>query len=263
MFDDIPSYVARHWVLEKIGTADIPANLNLNPQMDVDESPVGEVYRYTVEGEATSSRLRKEWEDWYLERRFKAVRGVVDSTGFGGPTKVYWVELDPNKMKALNISVPQVESAINSSNGSTGGSYIVRNGQNYMVRGIGLLRSVEDIENIVLASSKEGPPILMKNIASVSIGDKIRLGQVGKDDDDDVVEGIVLMRRGENPSRAVDNILAAWDSIQAGLPPGMKMVPLYDRTALVRKTSETIGHNAGRRNFSGCCHSDALSISNS
>jgi cobalt-zinc-cadmium resistance protein CzcA len=249
VFDDIPSYVARHWVLEKIGAADIPPSLNLSPQLDVDESPVGEIYRYMVEGQATSSRLRKEWEDWYLERRFKAVGGVVDSTGFGGPTKVYWVELDPDRMKALNISVAQVESAINSSNGSTGGSYIVRNGQNYMVRGIGLLRSVEDIENIVLSSSKEGPPILMKNIASVSIGDKIRLGQVGKDDDDDAVEGIILMRRGENPSRAVDNILAAWDDIQAGLPPGMKMVPLYDRTALVRKTSETIGHNVAEGIF--------------
>jgi cobalt-zinc-cadmium resistance protein CzcA len=249
VFDDIPSNVARHWVLEKIGAADIPSNLNLNPQLDVDESPVGEIYRYTVEGKATSSRLRKEWEDWYLERRFKAVRGVVDSTGFGGPTKAYWVELDPNKMKALNISVSQVESAITSSNGSTGGSYIVRNGQNYMVRGIGLLRSVEDIENIVLASSKDGPPILMKNIASVSVGDRTRLGQVGKGDEDDAVEGILLMRRGENPSRAVDNILAAWNDVQAGLPAGMKMVPLYDRTALVRKTSETIGRNVAEGIF--------------
>ncbi len=249
VFDDIPSYIARHWVMEKIGAADIPPSLNLQPQLDADESPVGEVYRYTVEGEAYSSQLRKEWEDWYLERKFKSIRGIVDSTGFGGPTKVYWVEVDPAKMKSLNISIAQVESAINSSNGSTGGSYIVRNGQNYMVRGIGLLRSVEDIENIVLASSKEGPPILMKNIATVSVGNRVRLGQVGKNDDDDVVEGIVLMRRGENPSRAVDNIKEAWDDIQAGLPPGMKLAPLYDRTALVRKTSETIGRNVAEGIF--------------
>jgi cobalt-zinc-cadmium resistance protein CzcA len=239
--DEIPSNVARHWVLEKINSADIPQNVQ--PQLDPDASPVGEIYRYTVEGNDYSPRQKKEWEDWYLERKFKAVHGVVDSTGFGGPTKVYMVELDPNLMKALNISLSQVETAISSSNGSTGGSYIVRNGQNYMVRGIGLLRSVEDIENVVLASEKEGPPILVKNIATVSIGDKVRLGQVGKNEDDDVVEGIVLMRRGENPSRAVDNILAAWNDIQAGLPPGMRLAPLYDRTALVRKTSETIGHN--------------------
>ena len=245
VFEDIPSYVARHWVLEKIGTAAIPANVT--PSLDVDESPVGEVFRYTVEdltpNHEYSSRARKEWEDWYLERKFKSVPGIVDSTGFGGPTRVYWVELDPNKMKALNITVPAVENAITSSNGSTGGSFIVRNGQNYMVRGIGLLRSVEDIENVVLASTKEGPPILVKNIAKVSLGDRVRLGQVGKDDDDDVVEGIVLMRRGENPSRAVDAINAAWDDIQSGLPPGMRMKRLYDRTALVRRTSETIGHN--------------------
>src|SRR5271168_3972962 len=106
-FDDaIASNIARHWVLEKIGAADIPTGIS--PQLDPDASPVGEVFRYTVEGYDWSSRARKEWEDWYLERKFKAVKGVVDSTGFGGPTKVYWVELDPNRMKALNISLSQV-----------------------------------------------------------------------------------------------------------------------------------------------------------
>jgi cobalt-zinc-cadmium resistance protein CzcA len=245
VFDDIPSYVARHWVLEKIGSAALPANIT--PAMDVDESPVGEVFRYTVEDKSPdhkyNTRTLKEWEDWYLERKFKSVRGIVDSTGFGGPTRVFWVELDPNKMKAVNITVPIVENAITSSNGSTGGSFIVRNGQNYMVRGIGLLRSVADIENVVLASNKEGTPILVKNVAQVSMGDRVRLGQVGLNDNDDVVEGVVLMRRGENPSRAVDAIQEAMPEIQEGLPPGMQLVPLYDRTALVRRTSETIGHN--------------------
>ena len=251
VFEDIPSYVARHWVLEKIGAAALPQNIT--PNLDVDESPVGEVFRYTVEdktpGKELDSRTRKEWQDWYLERKFKSVRGIVGATGFGGPTRVFWVELDPNKMKALNITVPTVESAITSSNGSTGGNFIIRNGQNYMVRGIGLLRSVKDIENVVLDSNKEGPPILVKNIATVSIGDRVRLGQVGMDDDDDVVEGIVLMRRGENPSNAVDAIKEAWSEIQAGLPAGMQLTPLYDRTALVRKTSETIGHNVAEGIF--------------
>ncbi len=245
--DNISSNVARHWVLEKITSADIPTNIQ--PQLDPDASPVGEVFRYTLEGKDWSSQARKEWEDWYLERKFKAVHGVVDSTGFGGPTKVFWVELDPDQMKAQNISLSQVENAITSSNGSTGGSYIVRNGQNYMVRGIGLLRSVDDIENVVLASNKEGPPILVKNVARVSVGNKTRLGQVGKNEDDDAVEGIVLMRRGENPSVAVNHIMAAWKDIQNGLPPGMKLVPLYDRTALVRKTTETIGHNVAEGIF--------------
>jgi cobalt-zinc-cadmium resistance protein CzcA len=246
VFEDIPSNVARHWVLEKIGAADIPSNIT--PQLDVDESPVGEVFRYTVEGSQWSSRARKEWEDWYLQRKFKSVNGVVDSTGFGGPTKVYWIELDPDRMKALNISMTQIENAVSSSNASTGGSFIIRNGQDYMVRGIGLLRSVEDIEHVVVSSSKEGPPILMSDVAKVSIGNKIRLGQVGKTDpqghdDDDAVEGIILMRRGENPSTVVDRIKTVWGTIQQGLPPGMQLTPLYDRTALVRKTSETIGHN--------------------
>lgn len=239
--DEVTSQIARHWVLEKIGAANIPSTVQ--PQLDVDESPVGEIYRYTVEGNAYSPRKRKEWEDWYLERRFKAVSGVVDSTGFGGPTRVYLVELDPNLMKAENITLSTVENAITSANGSTGGSFIIRNGQNYMVRGMGLLKDNQDIENVVLNSNKEGPPILLKHVAKVTTGSKIRLGQVGKNDDDDAVEGIVLMRRGENPSRVVDRIYEAWKDIQEGLPPGMRLVSLYDRTALVRKTQDTIGHN--------------------
>jgi cobalt-zinc-cadmium resistance protein CzcA len=247
VFADVPSNIARHWVLEKISAAQVPANVT--PQLDTDSSPVAEIFRYTVEGQDWSSRARKEWEDWYLQRKFKSISGVVDSTGFGGPTKVYWVELDPARMKALSITLSTVENAVTSSNGSTGGSFIVRNGQNFMVRGIGLLRSVADIENVVLSSNKDGPPILLKNVAKVFIGDKVRLGQVGKNDDPDAVEGIVLMRRGENPSRVVDRIKAAWKDIEDGLPPGMKLTPLYDRTALVRKTSETIGHNVAEGIF--------------
>ncbi len=239
--DEVSSNVARHWVLEKVGAAAIPSTAN--PQLDVDSSPVGEIFRYTLEGEAYSPQKRKEWQDWYLERKFKSIPGVVGSTGFGGPTRVYLVELDPVLMKSQNITLSQVENAITSSNGSTGGSFIIRNGQNYMVRGIGLLRDVQDIENVVLVARKEGPPILLKNVAKVTIGNKIRLGQCGKNQDDDAVEGVVLMRRGENPSRVMDRMQDAWKDIQAGLPPGMELKPLYDRTALVRKTSETITHN--------------------
>ncbi len=239
--DGVPSYVARQQTLEKIAQADIPSNVQ--PQLDPDESPVGEIYRYTVEGKEWSPAARKEWQDWYLERKFKSISGVVDVTGFGGPTKAYLVELDPDRLRALNLSQAQVTSAIANSNGSTGGSYIVQNGQDYMVRGLGLLHSVEDIENVVISSTDQGVPVLVKNVANVRIGERIRLGKVGKNEDDDAVEGIVLMRRGENPSYAVDNLKAAWDDIQKGLPSGMQMVPLYDRTALVRKTSETITNN--------------------
>lgn len=241
-FDDsVPSYVARQQVAEKIHQADIPSNVQ--PRLDPDASPVGEVYRYTVEGKEWSPAARKEWQDWYLDRRFKALGGVVDVTGFGGPTKAFLIELDPDRLRALNLSQAQVINAIANSNGSTGGSYIVQNGQDYMVRGLGLLQSVSDIENVVLSSSTQGIPILVKDVAKVCIGNRVRLGQVGKNEDDDAVEGIILMRRGENPSFAVDNIQQAWADIQKGLPHGMQLVPLYDRLALARKTSETISHN--------------------
>lgn len=241
--EDVPSYVGRQQVLEKISHADIPANIQ--PQLDPDESPVGEIYRYTVEGRDWSPMSRKEWQDWFLERMFKSVSGVADVTGFGGPTKTYQVEIDPLALAAEGLTQSQVASAILQANGSTGGSYIVRNDQDYMVRGLGLLRTIDDIQNVVVSSDKAGTPILVKHIASVAVGPKMRMGQVGKNDDDDAVEGIVLMRRGENPSTAVENLQESWAEIAAGLPPGMHLVPLYDRMALVRKTIETIQTNVG------------------
>jgi len=132
--DGVPSFLARQQVLEKIAAADIPANVT--PSLDPDASPVGEVYRYTVQSDRWSPMARKEWQDWYLERKFKSVKGVVDVTGFGGPTKVYQVNLDPDRLRALGLTQAQVASAITSGNGSTGGSYIIRNGQDYMVRGL-------------------------------------------------------------------------------------------------------------------------------
>lgn len=242
IFDDkIPSYVARQLVDEKINHADVPSGVE--PELDPDASPVNEVYRYTVEGREYSATARKEWQDWYLERRFKSVPGIADVSGFGGPTKAYLVEIDPDRLRALNLSQAQVMNAIANSNGSTGGSYIVQNGQNYMVRGLGLLKSTDDIGNVVISSTSQGIPILVRDVASVRIGERVRLGQVGRGNDDDVVEGIILMRRGQNPTDAIKNVKLAWDDIQKGLPPGMQMVPLYDRLSLVHKTSETITHN--------------------
>jgi cobalt-zinc-cadmium resistance protein CzcA len=242
VFDDaVDPYVARQQVLERLAQADVPDNIH--PQLDPNASPVGEVYRYTVDGANWSSMDRKEIQDWLLNRMFKSVPGIVDSTGFGGPTKTYQVELDPGRLRALGLRQSQVAQAIASSNGSTGGSYIVSNGQNHMVRGMGLLHTVSDIENVVVSSTEEGTPIRVKDVANVQIGPAIRKGQVGKNDDDDVVEGILLMRRGENPSTAIKNLMDAWPTISKSLPPGMRLEPLYDRTKLVKRTITTIGHN--------------------
>ncbi|MBX9693487.1 MAG: efflux RND transporter permease subunit, partial [Cyanobacteria bacterium] len=245
--DGVDPYTARQQVLEKISQAALPEGVH--PGLDPNASPVGEIFRYTVESKKWNAMDRKEWQDWVLDRKIKSVPGVVDVTGFGGPVKTYQVELDPDHMKALGITQEEVTNAIASANGSTGGSYIVRNNQDFMVRGMGLLGSVDDINNIVVATAEDGIPVLLKDVSDVKIAAAVRKGQVGMNEDDDVVEGIILMRRGENPSTAVDGLMKVWPDIAATLPAGMKLVPLYDRTALARRTMVTIGHNVAEGIF--------------
>ena len=232
--------VARQQVLERLAQAELPEGIK--PQLDANASPVGEVFRYTIEGEHWSSRDRKEAQDWLINRQIKSIPGIVESTGFGGPTKTYLIELDPNEMKSVGISLDEVTQAIARSNGSTGGSFIVNNNQDFMVRGIGLLSSVSDINNIVL-TTKNGIPIKVSDVAAVRVSDGMRRGQVGKNDDDDAVEGICLMQRGNNPSFTINNLNAEWPQVIASLPKGMRLEPLYDRTALVKNTMQTIGHS--------------------
>ncbi len=239
--DGVDPYSARQQVLERLTLAEVPAGVK--PELDPNASPVGEIFRYTVEGQRYSTMRRKEEQDWLLNRKIRSVPGIVDCTGFGGPTKTYQVELDPGRLQALGLTQEQVAGAIAASNGSTGGSFIIQNDQNFMVRGLGLLKTVDDIRDVVVAAGKDGVPLHVHDVAQVTIGPAVRKGQVGHDSDDDVVEGIVLMRRGENPSTAIANLRAVWGELQAALPSGMHIVPLYDRTALVTKTVNTIGHN--------------------
>lgn len=242
VFDDkADAYFARQQVLERIQHAELPEGLE--PELDPNSSPVGEVFRYTLQGKDWSSMDKKEVQDWLLSRKFKAVEGVIDSTGFGGPTKVFLVEMDPGRLTALGLSQDQVAKAISESNDSTGGSFIVNNDQRYMVRGLGLLKDATSIGNVVIAANKDGVPIRVKDLATIHVSSAVRKGQVGLNEDDDVVEGVLMMTRGENPSHVIENIRESWHEIVNQLPPGMRLVPLYDRTALVKKTMNTIGHN--------------------
>lgn len=242
VFDDhVDPYIARQQVLERIAHATVP--VGISPQLDPNASPVGEVFRYTVQGAHWSAGDCKETQEWLLNRLFKSVDGVVDSTGFGGPTRIYLVELDPGRLRALGVSQAEVAQALAKSNDSTGGSYIVSNDQRYMVRGIGLLKNIGDIGSVVISSRADGVPVRVKDVATVSVGSALRKGQVGLNSEDDVVEGILMMRRGDNPTRVVANIVGAWPDIEERLPPGMTLKPLYDRTALVKKTVGTISKN--------------------
>ncbi|MBX9722115.1 MAG: efflux RND transporter permease subunit, partial [Candidatus Obscuribacterales bacterium] len=244
--DGTPTLQARQQVLERIAQADIPNDAK--PSLDPDAGSTGEIYRFTVESKYYSPMNRKAIEDWQLERAFKQIHGVIDVISFGGPTKTFQVNIDSKKLVSYGIPLTQVFNAIQNSNGTAGGNYIENNGRAYVVRGLGLLNNLADIERIVVSSTQDGTPIRIKDIARVDIGAGLRLGQFGKTDstghdDDDAVMGIVLMRRGENPSRVVANLYKKLPEIRATLPEGIKLEKLYDRQELVDHTLETIFHN--------------------
>lgn len=235
------SFRARQQVLERIQKADLPEDVK--PELDPDASPVGEIYRYTVNSKYYDPMNIKAIEDWQLEKAFRQIPGVVDVTGFGGPIKTYQVSVNPGRLRAYNLSILDVWDAVNRSNNTTGGNYINTNGQAYIVRGLGLLNSINDLKNVVISTSANGTPICVKHVAQIAIQPGIRLGQVGKNYNDDVIQGIVLMRRGENPSNVIERLYDALPKIQASLPEGVNLIPLYDRMELIRRTLDTVSHN--------------------
>lgn len=239
--DDSVQLQNRQQVLERIAQANLPDYAQ--PSLDPDSGGIGEIYRYTLESKYFSPMSRRTLQDWQLEKIFKQIPGVIDVVSFGGPTKTFQVNIDPQKLFSYGISLPQVFQAMQNSNATTGGNYIENNGRAYVVRGMGLLSNVEDIERVVVSSTQEGIPVRIKDIATVNIGPGIRLGQFGKNDDDDSLEGIVLMRRGANASKVMERVYKKLPEIRESLPDGVKLVKLYDRQELVDHTLETVFHN--------------------
>jgi cobalt-zinc-cadmium resistance protein CzcA len=265
IFDDgTTSDVNREHVLERLSEVNLPANLV--PQMGTDWSPVGQIFWYTVESTnpAYDVMERKAIEDWSLEKAFKSVPGVVDVSSFGGPTKEYQIALDPDKLVAYGLSISQVEQQISSNNTNGGGSFIEEGQQQVNVQGLGLYTSVRDIEQTVV-KVQNGAPVRIKDIATVSQGAKIRLGQIGKSwkpytvvdgkkvyddgkvaDNPDTVEGIVLLQKGDDADPVLTGIHEEVDKLNHGiLPTGVKVVPFLDRSDLVKYTVTTVEHNLG------------------
>jgi len=241
--DGIPSKLSRPQVLERIAQANIPSDAK--PQLDSDSSSVGEIYRYTVESKYYSAMERKAIEDWDLEKAFRQIPGVIDVTSWGGPIKTYQVNVDPIRLKALGLSIDQVSQALGNANATVGANYIEKSGQAFVVRSLGLLKNIDDINKVVITSTQGGTPIRVKDVANVDIGAGVRLGQFGKNHDNDDVMGIVEMLRGENPSRVIERLYQKFPEIQKSLPHGIRLVPLYDRLQLVRETLHTVFHNLG------------------
>jgi cobalt-zinc-cadmium resistance protein CzcA len=208
-------------------------------------SAIGEIYRYRLKGPPNYSVLDlKTLQDWVLQRRFRAVPGVIDVTGWGGKTKTYELQVDFNKLVANGLTLPQVLQAVSNANINVGGNTVNIGAQSAVVRGVGLIRSIDDLNNTMVSQSG-GNPVLVKDIATVTVGEKPRLGIAGLDQDDDIVQGIVLMRRGEQSSPTITRVeqLVASINNSSILPPGVKIERIYDRKDLIDLTTHTVLHN--------------------
>ncbi len=242
----------RERVLERLAQVTLPAGVT--PQMGTDWSPVGQIYFFTLQSSNPKYDVMelKSLEDWVIEKNFKAVPNVVDVASFGGPTREYQVRVDPNKLIAYGLSLGQIEQQLGNNNGNAGGSFIEAGLQQINVRSEGLVSDVHDIENTVILS-KNGIPLHVKDVAIVAQGPKIRLGQFGKAihredgkiiDNDDVVSGIVLLRKGAESDSTLRDIHAKVKELNDTLlPPGVKVVPFIDRSELVEYTTHTVLHN--------------------
>ena len=241
-FDDgANSYFARQQVLERLQGAELPPGVQ--PQLAPLSTAIGEIFRYRVKDDRLSPRELRTIEDWTVERQLKMVPGVADVVSLGGLIKQY--EVNPNlaRMKYYNLTLQQLFTALGRGNANAGGSYVEQGGQQYLIRGIGLLHSQADIGNIVVASHA-GTPVLVKDLADVTIGAVPRQGIVGQDDNDDIVSGIVLMRKGENPSQVLTAVKARVALLNRSiLPKGVQIIPYYDRTWLIETTLKTVFKN--------------------
>jgi heavy metal efflux system protein len=234
---------AEQWIINRL--AQLPAlPNNALPQISP-TSPIGEIYRYRVIGPPGYSVTDlKTLEDWVLERRFKAVPGVIDVTGWGGKTKTYEVTVDQRRLVQYGLSLSQVLQALNNSNVNVGGQTVNIGPQAAVVRGVGLIHSMDDIRK-TMVTSNNGIPVVVGDIADVRVEHAPRLGIAGHDSADDVVEGIVLMRRGQQSMPTIERVKAEVDTINTSgvLPPGVKIGRLYDRSDLIRVTTRTVLHN--------------------
>ncbi len=239
--DGTNDYFARNQVSERLASLTLPGNVQ--PKLAPLATPIGEIYRFTVESDAHDAMERRTWEDWVIERQIKQVPGVADVVSFGGFQKQIQVQVHPARLKQFGFTLGQVFDALTKANANAGGNYILHGEEGYVVRGLGLLRSLDDIRNIVIAA-RGGTPVLVQHVATVREGAPTRQGSVGMDEDNEVVQGIVLMRKGENPSEVLERLKTKIDLVNKSiLPRGMKMRPYYDRTALIRKTLSTVGRN--------------------
>jgi cobalt-zinc-cadmium resistance protein CzcA len=242
IFDDnIDDAFARQQIFTRLGGADLPEGVA--PEVEPPYGPTGEIYRYTLESKTQSIRELNTIQEWVLDRQFKSVPGVADVNTFSGGEKIYEVDVNPSQISNYGLTSLDVFTALSKSNINVGGDVLVQNGQAFIIRGIGLLNDIGEINNVIVTKIN-GVPILIKNIASVVETEKPRLGDVKRDKEEDAVEGIIVMRKGENAAEVLDKIHAKVKELNEDiLPKDVKIVPFYDRTELMDYATHTVLHN--------------------
>jgi len=240
--DDVEDFFARQQVNNLLSTITLPAGADPNVQPPY--GPTGEIFRYTLH--STTNRSSSDLltlQNWTIDRQLRSVAGVADIVAFGGAEKAYEITVNPSLLAKYGLTPLEVYGAVSRSNINVGGDVIERSGQAYVVRGVGLLNSIRDIENIIV-DHLNGTPILVKNVSTVSESTLPRVGQVGLDDNDDVVEGIVVMRKGENPAEVLGRVKEKIEELNTKvLPADVKMVTFYDRDKLMAYCTKTVTHN--------------------
>lgn len=252
--DGVVDKDARMQVNSLLANVSLPEQIQ--PQVQPPTGPTGEIFRYTLKSDIRDDRELKTMQDWVIDRQLRAVPGVADIVSFGGRVKTYEIQVDPGKLTNLGITPLDVYSAIQKSNINIGGDFIVRNNQAYVVRGIGLLNDINEIRNIIVTNTND-IPVLVKDVAEVKLSNLPRLGHVGRadhivdsaghttiEDQDDVVEAIIIMRKGENPTQVVQAVKKKIDKLNdLVLPKDTRIVPYYDRENLIHYATHTVLHN--------------------
>ncbi|MCG6988080.1 MAG: CusA/CzcA family heavy metal efflux RND transporter [Gemmatimonadetes bacterium] len=245
--DGTDSYFARQQAFQRLSDVDLPEGVT--PSMDPLFSPSGLVYRYVMQSPDRTPMELKNINDWVVSKAYKSVPGVADESGFGGQTMQYQVLLNPTKLASLGLSVDDVATALTSNNGNAGGGFYSEGGQFYYVRGLGRVHTLDDIRNIVVAVN-DGTPVLVKDLGQVVIGHAPRLGQFGYNDQNDAVEGVILMRKGEQTQNVLRGVEAMTRELNSQiLPKDVKVHAFYDRSDLVHLTTRTVEDNLLRGIF--------------
>lgn len=242
IFDDnVDDAFARQQVNNLLSGVDLPEGIK--PEVEPPYGPTGEIFRYTLKSDTRSVRELKTMQDWVIERQIRSISGVADVVSFGGEVKTYEIQIDPNLLAKYEITPLELFQAVNRSNINVGGDVIEHNTQAYVVRGIGVLDKFNEIGDIIVKNIN-GTPILVKNIAEVKESCLPRLGQVGRDNQPDVVEGIIVMRKGEDPSKVIENVKLKIDELNTKiLPADIKIDTFYNREDLINYSTHTVLHN--------------------